>query len=174
MIELRPMTGEDLPLIEGWLRRPHVARWWLADETAEVTLGEYADRMAGRGDLNTTMLIVVEPGRGPVGWAQWYRWEDYPEEAAEMGTAPGEIGLDYAIGDPTAIGRGLGTEMIAALVHEVRRLHPGCGVVVEPEAANLASCRVLEHNGFGLVDVRPLAFELGDRPMAIYRLAGDE
>jgi aminoglycoside 6'-N-acetyltransferase len=174
MIELRPMTGEDLPLVQAWLREPHVARWWLVDETAEATLAEYADRFAGRGDPNTTMLIVVELGRGPVGWAQWYRWEDYPEEASELRTRPDEVGLDYALGDPAAIGRGLGTEMIAALVREVRRRHPGCGVVVEPEAANLASCRVLERNGFVLADVRPLAFEPGDRPMAIYRLAGGE
>jgi RimJ/RimL family protein N-acetyltransferase len=44
--------------------------------------------------------------------------------------------------------------------------------VVEPDAANVASRRVLERNGFELVDVRPLAFELNDHPMAIYRLAG--
>ena len=109
---------------------------------------------------------------GPVGWCQWYRWDDYPGEARELGTRPGEVGLDYALGDPRAPGRGLGTAMIAALVREVRRHQPGCGVVVEPEAANAASRRVLERNGFELVDVRPLAFEDGDRPMAIYRLPG--
>jgi RimJ/RimL family protein N-acetyltransferase len=174
MIELRPMTGADLPLVQAWLREPHVARWWLADETAEATLDEYVERMAGRGDTATTMLLVVEPGRGPVGWAQWYRWGAYPEEARELRTGPDEVGLDYAIGDPAAIGRGLGAEMIAALVDEVHAHHPGCGLVVEPEAANLASCRVLERNGFALVDVRPLDFEPGDRPMAVYRLPGDE
>ena len=84
----------------------------------------------------------------------------------------GECGIDYAIGDPTAIGRGLGTRMIAALVDEVRDHHPGCSILVEPEAANAASRRVLESNGFELVDLRPLAFESNDSPMAIYRLAG--
>jgi aminoglycoside 6'-N-acetyltransferase len=174
MIELRPMTEADLVLVAGWLREPHVARWWLQEESADEQLREYAERVAGRGDLATTMLIVVEPERGPVGWCQWYRWEDYPDEARELDTRPGEVGLDYALGDPAAIGRGLGTEMIAALVREVRRHHPGCGIVVEPEASNDASRAVLERNGFVLVDVRPLAFERNARPMAIYRLQAPE
>jgi aminoglycoside 6'-N-acetyltransferase len=173
MIELRPMTEADLPLVGAWLREPHVARWWLQDDTAaEEEMQEYAARVAGRGDTATTMLMVVERGHGPVGWCQWYRWDDYPGEARELGTHPGDVGLDYALGDPGAPGRGLGTAMIAALVREARRHDPGCGVVVEPEATNAASRRVLEHNGFELLDVRPLAFEAGDHPMAIYRLPG--
>jgi aminoglycoside 6'-N-acetyltransferase len=172
MIELRPMQQADLPLLRRWLQQPHVARWWLQDLTAEQQLQEYADRVAGRGDPATTMLMVVERGRGPVGWCQWYRWEDYLDEARELDTHPGEVGLDYALGDPAAIGRGLGTELIAALVNEVRHHRPGCGFVVEPDAANGASRRVLERNGFALVDIRPLAFEPNDHPMAIYRLTG--
>jgi aminoglycoside 6'-N-acetyltransferase len=172
MIELRPMGQADLPLVRRWLQQPHVIRWWLQDVTADQQEQEYADRLAGRGDTSTAVLIVVERGHGPVGWCEWYRWEDYPDEARELDTLPGEVGLDYALGDPAAIGRGLGTELIAELVDTVRHHHPGCGFVVEPDAANAASRRVLEHNGFELIDIRPLAFELNDRPMAIYRLPG--
>jgi aminoglycoside 6'-N-acetyltransferase len=174
MIELRPLERADLPLVRRWLQQPHVARWWLQDVTAEQQLQEYADRVTGRGDTATTILIVVEQddGQRPVGWCQWYRWEDYPDEARELEADPGDVGLDYALGEPAAIGRGLGTAMIAALVNEVRRHHPGCGFVVEPDAANAGSRRVLEHNGFELVEIRPLAFEPNDRPMAIYRLGG--
>ena len=43
-----------------------------------------------------------------------------------------------------------------------------------PEAANIASCRVLEKNGFRLVAVRPVVTEPTDRPIAIYRLATQE
>lgn len=62
--------------------------------------------------------------------------------------------------------------MIAALVVEVRRHHPGAGVLVDPEAANEPSRRVLEANGFRLVAVRPVEGEPTDKPMAIYRLPG--
>jgi hypothetical protein len=53
MIELRPMTEADLPLVRRWLGQRHVARWWLPDQTAEEQMSEYADRLAGRGDTGT-------------------------------------------------------------------------------------------------------------------------
>jgi aminoglycoside 6'-N-acetyltransferase len=172
MIELRAMTESDLPLMACWLREPHVARWWLREETAAEQVECYRQRLTGELDDSTQLLIVLERGAAAVGWCEWYRWDDTPDEARELGTRPGEVGLDYALGDPGATGRGLGTEMIAALVREIRSHRPGCGIVVEPEAANAASRAVLERNGFALLEVRPLAFEPNDRPMAIYRLLG--
>jgi len=177
------MTEDDLPAIAAWLELPHVARWWTPDTTAEAELAEYRQRVspgadgadgadgAGPADQATIMLMVLLDDV-PVGWCQWYRWDDYPAEAAGMGARSGEIGIDYAIGDPDRVGRGAGTELIAALVAEVRREHPGAGVLADPDAANAASRRVLEKNGFGLVAVRPVATEPTDAPMAIYRLPG--
>ena len=172
VIRFRPMTEDDLPAIAAWLALPHVARWWTADTTAEAELAEYRQWVTG-GDPATIMLMVLLDDV-PVGWCQWYRWADYAAEAAEMGARDGEAGIDYAIGDPGCIGRGLGTELIAALVTEVRRQLPGAGILVDPDAANTASRRVLEKNGFELVSVRPVATEPGDAPMAIYRLPGHE
>jgi aminoglycoside 6'-N-acetyltransferase len=172
VIRFRPMTEDDLPAIAAWLALPHVARWWTADTTAEAELAEYRQWVTG-GDPATIMLMVLLDDV-PVGWCQWYRWADYAAEAAEMGARDGEAGIDYAIGDPGCIGCGLGTELIAALVAEVRRQLPGAGILVDPDAANTASRRVLQKNGFELVSVRPVATEPGDAPMAIYRLPGHE
>lgn len=88
-----------------------------------------------------------------------------------MVAGTGEIGIDYTVGDPAWIGRGAGTMQIAALVAEARRDHPSAGILAAPDAANLASRRILEKNGFELVAVRRVATELADEPMAIYRLA---
>ena len=167
------MTEADLPLARAWLQQPHVARWWLEDETAaDEELEHWRQLLTGEIDDGTHLLIIVERGRATVGLCQWYRWDDDPDEAREIGALPDECGFDYVIGDPAAIGRGLGTEMNATLVDEIRDHEPGCGLIVAPEAANTVSRRVLERNGFQLIDVRPLAFEPHDRPMAIYRLAG--
>ena len=107
----------------------------------------------------------------PAGWCQWYRWGDYPAEAKAVDAQDGEVGADYAIGNADLLGRGFGTAMITALISEVRRHHPGAGMVIAPEAANVPSRRILEKNGFRLESVRPLATERHDRPMAVYRLA---
>jgi aminoglycoside 6'-N-acetyltransferase len=165
------MTEEDLPRIAAWLRLPHVARWWTPDTTADAELGTYRLRIGPDAMRDTIMLTVLRDGQ-PIGWCQWYLWAEYPDEEAAMGARPGEAGVDYAIGDPAWIGHGTGTELISALVTEIWRLHPGAGVLVGPDAANIASRRVLEKNGFELVEVRPVATEPTDAPVAIYRLPG--
>jgi aminoglycoside 6'-N-acetyltransferase len=176
VIELRPLVADDLPFVAGWLRQPHVARWWLAGTTAEAELNEVAARVAEPAGSPTRLLAILERSRHDletpvrIGWCQWYPYDAYPAEADAIGARAGDCGIDYAIGDPAAIGRGLGTELIAALVGEVHRHHPGCGVIVDPDATNVASRRVLERNGFSLITVRAVATEPTDDPVAIYRL----
>ena len=170
-VAVRPMSEDDLDLVGGWLREPHIARWWREPPDEEVTA--IRGRVRREQDQATHMLMVTE-GDCAVGWAQWYWWDDYPHEAAAVGARPGEAGIDYAIGDPGAVGRGVGRQLIAALVRAVRRDRPGAGILVAPEAANLVSRAVLERNGFHLVEVRPIATEPSGGPMAIYRLDADE
>ena len=162
------MSEADLPTVAGWLAEAHVARWWTPDTTAEAQLHKYRERIAAGGA--TTMLMASVEGR-PVGWGQWYRWADYPAAAQAMQALDREAGIDYAIGDPTAVGHGIGTELVAALIHEVCRCTGPVGLLVAPDATNTASRRVLEKNAFELVAIRPVATEPSDAPMAIYRLA---
>ena len=166
-VAVRPMHEDDLNRIAAWLREAHVTRWW--SEPAEAELRMMRLRVSGEADTGTRMLTVTEGGR-PIGWAQWYRWDDYPAEAEAIGARPSEVGMDYAIGEPTATGRGVGRRLIAALVREIRRHNTSAGLLVGPEAANAGSRAVLERNGFGLVEVRPVATEPTDEPIAIYRL----
>lgn len=168
IVTLRPMLEEDLATVGSWLEASHVARWFLPETTADAELAKYRRRI--EDPLRTTVMCTVELDGEPIGWCQWYCWDDYPEAARCNGASAGEVGADYAIGVVTATGRGVGTAMIGALVFEVRRHHPRAGLVIAPEADNWASRRVLEKNGFALVDVRPLTSEPHRRPMAIYRL----
>jgi aminoglycoside 6'-N-acetyltransferase len=174
VVELRPMSSDDIRLVEGWLRERHVAEWWLSGTTAEAELGEIRESVERAANPATRLLMVLEraerAAHSPIGWCQWYPYDAYPSEGAAAGALPGDCGFDYALGDPAAIGRGLGTQLIAALIGEVRRAHPRCGFIVAPDARNAASRRVLEHNGFVLAEVRPIETEPTEDPMAIYRL----
>lgn len=173
MILLSPMKARDLVHVAAWLQLPHVARWWLPDTTAENEVAKYRHRIAPESSSGTSMLLVRWDDE-PIGWCQWYRWADYPAEAAAMDAHDSEAGIDYAIGDARRIGCGIGTALVAALVAEVRCHHPGCGILADPDAANVPSRRVLEKNGFLLVAERSVATEPTDRPMAIYRLPADD
>jgi len=172
VLSLRPMTEADLPAVEAWLGRPHIARWW-SDVSAEAETAKYRERVRP-GATPAVHMLTAELDAVPIGWCQWYRWADHPDDASAVGARDEEVGIDYAIGDPARVGRGVGTTLIAALVAEVRRHHPGAGLLADPDAANIASRRVLEKNGFRLVAVRPVATEPTDAPMAVYRLNPDE
>jgi len=167
-LTLRPMTEADLALVGAWLARPHVARWWLEDPAEAAVRQRYLPAITG---ADPTHLLVAELDARPIGFAQWYRWDDESEaDRRDIGAEPGDVGIDYAIGEADACGHGTGTTLIAALVAEVHRHHPGASLLTDPEQANIASCRVLEKNGFRLVDVRRIESEPGDGPSAIYRL----
>jgi len=161
------MEMSDLALVESWLREPHVARWWTRDTTAEAELTKYQARIE-RPSRTTMVMAVAE--EECIGWCQWYRWDDYPTEAEAMDALPAEVGLDYAIGKASAVSRGLGTSLIAALVGDVRMRLGDVGFLVGPDARNAASRRVLEKNEFRLVTVRTVVTEPSEDPIAIYRL----
>jgi aminoglycoside 6'-N-acetyltransferase len=169
-MQLRTMATTDLELVAAWLGEPHVARWYLVGSTVQRELEDL--RLCIAGVEPTEPLMVVDRGR-PIGWCQWYLCDSYPEHAAAVGALPGEVGIDYAIGDPNCIGVGLGTVLVSALVAHARSHHPRAGVITDPEAANVASRRVLEKNGFHLVEVRPVMSEPTTDPMAIYRLSAE-
>ena len=69
------------------------------------------------------------------------------------------------------MGPGLGTALVTEIVRDIRQTHPHAGILADPDADNLASRRVLEHNGFELLGIRQVASEPTDAPVAIYRLA---
>ncbi len=164
---LRPMEIGDLPLVSRWLSAPHVARWWLAGTSVEREVDDLRQSVTGMQPVH--QLLVVSDDE-PVGWCQWYLCWHEPAWAADVGAAPRDVGIDYAIGEATKVGRGMGTALVARLVELVQTIHPGCGVIAGPDERNAASRRVLEKNGFELVRVAALPSEATDDPVAIYRM----
>ena len=170
MLTLQPMRTTDLDLVSEWLGAPEVGRWYLVGSTIDQEIDEL--HRCIMNNEPTTVLLVVERAK-PIGWCQWYLYGDYPEHARELNAEPGDVGIDYAIGDPTRRRAGVGTELISTLVIRIRQRHPHAGVIADPEASNTASRRVLEKNGFRLLGERPLESEPTTAPMAIYRLPPD-
>lgn len=165
------MRSDDLDLVERWLAAPHVARWYLAASSVEQEIGDLRDGVDGREPVH---VLVVLHQESAIGWCQWYPCHVDPAWASDVGAGPEDVGIDYAIGEPAFVGRGLGTVVVGELVRAARAEYPACAVVSDPDERNTASRRVLEKNGFELVAVRSLPSERTDDPMAIYRLAEEE
>lgn len=145
-LSFRPLHKSDFAGVAAWIGQPHVQQWWHEPPTVEHVAKEYG--ACTRGDLRTRVYIVRLDSRD-IGMIQCYLTNDWPQDTAGW-EVPGFIGIDYLIGEPQLVGRGLGSAMIAQFVHDiVRPLYPeALGVVADPETANHASIRALQKAGF--------------------------
>ena len=99
---------------------------------------------------------------------QTYQWRDWPKEAERVGAQPDEAGIDYLIGDPALIGRGIGPEMIRAFIAKV--IGPDLGLRTNVAVANERSWRCLEKLGFVRdPETRMVPDEVGPQYVLSYR-----
>lgn len=158
-VTFRPATRADFPLLGAWLAEPHVARWWNHETEPAALERDFGGSVDGTEP--TELLLVLLDG-APVGLLQRYRYDAYPEHIEELGAVlpvpDGAVSIDYLIGDPAAVGRGVGARMIATAAEDVWRSDPGASCIIVPVAsANEASWRALLRAGFRLVARGPLA-----------------
>jgi aminoglycoside 6'-N-acetyltransferase len=134
----RRLTREDLPLLRRWHASEHVRAWW-----GELDEAEYFDP-----DEPVDRFVALLDGQ-PVGTIQCYRWSDFPDEARVVGGRPGELGLDYLLGEAELIGRGLGPAMLRSfLTQEALRDEAASAIRIDVAEANRRSWRCLEKLGF--------------------------
>jgi len=145
-IGVRAMTRGDLPDVVRWRAADHVRRWFTDSEpTLERVEAKYGDRIDGR---SPTRMWVVEVNGRSVGFVQDYRIGDYPDYAL-LGPPPEAIGVDYVIGEPAWVGRGLGARMLWAWMWRARARFPAAtSFFAAPDHRNEVSVRVLRKAGF--------------------------
>ena len=140
----RPVTADDLPMLERWLNAPHVRRWW----------GEPAKEVAGiEDDFDDPAMesfIVFHAGM-PFAYLQSYRiaaddfsFGDRPERT---------VGIDQFIGPADMVGIGHGPAMIDAFAARV--FNEGVErIVLDPHPDNAHAIRAYEKAGFHAFDQR--------------------
>lgn len=146
-VGFRSMTGADLADVVRWQGAPHVARWW-ANESPDVAQAAANYGPAIAGDEPTRMWVIELNGRS-VGFVQDYRIGDHPEYAL-LTAEPDAIGFDYAIGELTWVGRGIGTRVLWTFLRDVVRSHypRATTYFAAPDHRNGVSLRVLDKLGF--------------------------
>ncbi len=108
---IRPAGAQDLPFLRDMLRHAYYARW---GSEADVPLERYVEGWGRPGDA---ALVAIDEFR-PVG-AAWYRLfeEDEPGYGfVDEGTPELTIAIV-----PSKRGRGLGRELLEALLERARR-----------------------------------------------------
>jgi aminoglycoside 6'-N-acetyltransferase len=144
VIRFRPLQESDLPQVEEWLRTEHVAAWWR--DPLEIALEKRREALEGRRDVEH---YVILEDRRPVGLIQTYRVADHPDWGDLVGVEPEAAGVDLFVGEPDAVGRGLGPEILREFARTVVFSRPGTtAVVATVEEANRRSSRAFEKAGF--------------------------
>jgi aminoglycoside 6'-N-acetyltransferase len=144
VIRFRPLEDADLPQVEAWLRTEHVAQWWR--DPLEIAVEKREAALAGRSEVEH--YVIIEDER-PVGLIQTYRVGDYPEWGELTGAEPEAAGVDLFVGEPDALGRGLGPEILREFARSVVFARAETtAVVATVEEANRRSWRAFEKAGF--------------------------
>ncbi len=152
MLQFRLLDDNDLLLVETWLNKEHVKRWYEIPRLG-VSIEDWMYEIKERnGEFKwLTYLMVLYDGR-PIGLCQYYKCEDSLDEA--FGTLPlkGSYGIDYLIGEEAYIGKGLGKAMITLLADKIFSFPDAQRVTADIDKDNKASEKTLLSCGFTLLD----------------------
>lgn len=105
------LARRDLPLLRRWLDRPHVAQWWGDPEEALTNATEHPPSMHG--------IIAVDGEH--IGYVCWQ--SPIAEESSAAGLSalpPDHIDVDILIGEAEYTGRGIGPQVLLAVIEQLR------------------------------------------------------
>jgi aminoglycoside 6'-N-acetyltransferase len=147
--EFTPIRREDFPLLSLWLATPHVARWWDDDPSLEAIENDYGGCVDGTEPCE---VFIAHCNGAAVGLIQRYRFGAYPQYldgiAHIVQVFADSTGIDYLVGPAEALGKGIGTAMIARFITRTWEDDPVTPQVIVPvHVDNRASWRALERAG---------------------------
>ena len=153
LLTFRRLTRDDFALLGSWLAAPHVREWWNHDPSLDAVERDFGGAIDG---AESGEDWIAELDGRPIGVVQYSRFSDYPDYAIEMEAVypvgDGVASIDYLVGEPDMIGRGVGSAMISGFVAFVWTHDPSTTSIVVPvNSANVASWRALLRAGFRLV-----------------------
>lgn len=136
--------GPDVRLVHRWMNLDHVASTWLQAWSLTRWRDELAHQLSGTHSLP---CLVGYQGR-QIGYLEIYRvvrdklGECYPCHEHDLG-------VHIALGEPDAIGRGLGSSLLRSVAEGLLAADERCRrVVAEPDLHNGASIRAFTKAGF--------------------------
>ena len=130
---LRPVSRDDLPLLEGWFTEPEIVRYWGGIPKSRE---EIAVEYLGIEDGDEIVLsFIVERDGEPIGYIQG--WSDEPRIG----------GIDLVL-VPHARDRGYGPDAVRALALHLRDDLHWAEITVDPLIHNARAIRAFQKAGF--------------------------
>lgn len=142
LIKLRILKDTDIDLFRKWLYTEHVALWY--HEPLDW-INEIEKRDS---EFNWLNHYIVEYDNKPIGFCQYYEYFNSCETWHGDIDVKGTYSIDYMIGEANYLGKGLGKEIIRALILIIEQHNNAERIIVQPEQENKASCGALLSCGF--------------------------
>ena len=150
---LRDFQDADKELLQAWLMEDHVARWYAHPED---WVYEIENRHA---EFSWIRHLIAECDGVPVGFCQYYEYRLGGEAWHGDIDTDGAYSIDYLIGNRDYLGKGLGNEMVLALIEQIAACEDARLIIVQPDERNTASCGTLRSAGFAF-DAKNKLFRL--------------
>lgn len=134
-------------MLAHWARQPHVIAATTDDPDAQVAFAGavWSEEIAGSDD--TSFYLIAEADGRPVGAMQVI--DPLAEPTHYWGKIePNLRALDIWIGEPDALGRGFGTEMMRQAIDTCFGAPQVRAIVIDPLSSNTAAHRFYQRLGF--------------------------
>jgi RimJ/RimL family protein N-acetyltransferase len=150
-VTIRRMRDEvgDYTLLQRWRRAPHVTEWW---DTAQADLaldGVIAKYRSRTGSDDPTTACLIEVAGLPIGYIQFYPWDENEAEMREIGFAlpVGYWGVDIFIGERDHLDRGFGSQAVSLIHRYLVEQRGAAGVALVVARDNVRAQKAYEKAG---------------------------
>jgi len=151
MLQLRLLGDADVPLVELWLNKEHVKKFYEVPALG-ISIDDWVFEIKERnGEFHWLTHFIAMWETRPIGFCQYYSCENSDEDWGDFPVI-GSYGIDYFIGEEAFLGKGLGSGIIKLLVKEIFSLPGAKRVTADIDKDNVASGKALLASGFTLFD----------------------
>lgn len=151
MLELRLLEDTDFNLVEKWLNKEHVKKWYEIPRLGITIENWMSEIKAYRGKFRWITYFIVLLDDYPIGFCLYYRCIDSDEEHGSLPMS-GSYGIDYLIGEEAYVRKGLGKQLVSMIVNRIFSIPDAQIVTADIDPNNIASRQTLLTCGFTLVD----------------------
>lgn len=146
-------------LMHRWLNHGEALRWYGRQPATEKSIRQkYLIAKPREG----TRCFIVQHDDAPTGYLQLYHMSDHPLYSSVVGAKPHDYGMDLFIGRDDQIGRGLGTQIVAAALTELIFSQADAKrCLVGPSPENQRAIRCYEKCGFR--HIKTVATNVGEQ-----------
>lgn len=147
ILTLRALEDEDIPLLEAWLQKPYIKKYYA---NAEAWLTEVRQRRDKYSYIRHFMAIY---GDNAIGFCQYYDCISADEDWYGEADLTATYSIDYMIGDEEYLRKGFG-KAVVGLVCQTAKFKSGAKrIIVMPDSDNLPSINSLLANDF-VMDIK--------------------